>query len=406
LLKTGEAMKKRTMNRRDFLRSAALAAAGAVLHGCSPARTAEPALSPPIPTGTRTITPTSTRTATPRPSSTATRPSATATPTRTDLIQPAQVLYPARPLPDRFIGVYTSWWGGTPQEERDFIDDLVRRAPGLGATVLNLNFAWVALQPGETTFAFEHMQDLITRIKRGGMQCVLRVYGQMGEIQLWPEWLRPQLQDVYVCPGWFTEEVTNPTPWDEGYLQAFNGFLQHLGGWFREQADSVPDGYQISLGGIYGEMYLGCFTHYKDYEGEIRNLTRGGMAAVDAHYAALADVIPDLILMSEELRPVTDHAVDLGIRWMQRNNGAKDCLYPEWGDLVPFLKQYPSNAFILEDETGWSRWRLPVQARVDYLNQVVTQKGFRFQGVFLHSQDITEENRTGIAHLRDYLDGK
>jgi hypothetical protein len=392
-------MKKRKMDRRDFLRSAALVTAGAVLHGCSPARTGEPALSQPVPpTTTRPIAPTSTRTATPQPS-------ATATPTRTALVQPAQVLYPARPLADRFIGVYTSWWGGTQQEERDFIDDLVRRAPGLGATVLNLNFAWVALQPGETTFAFEHMQDLITRIKRAGMQCVLRVYGQMAEYQLWPEWLRPRLRDVYVCPGQFPAEVTNPTPWDAGYLQAFNVFLQHLGGWFRGQADSIPDGYQISLGGIYGEMYLGCFTHYKDYEGEIRNLTRGGMAAVDAHVAALADVIPDLILMSEELRPVTDHAVDLGIRWMQRNNGAKDCLYPEWGDLLPFLKQYPSNAFILEDETGWSRWKLPLQTRVDYLNQVVAQKGFRFQGVFLYSRDITEGNRAAMANLKDYLDG-
>ncbi|MGB7537954.1 MAG: hypothetical protein WBM17_05410 [Anaerolineales bacterium] len=393
-------MKKRKMDRRDVLRSAALVTAGAVMHGCSPARTGEPTLSQPVPpTTTRPITPVSTITATPMPT-------ATSTPTRTALVQPAQVLFPARPLPDRFIGVYTSWWGGTQQEERDFIDDLVRRAPGLGASVLNLNFAWVALQPAETAFTFEHMQDLITRIKRGGMQCVLRVYGQMAEFQLWPEWLRPRLQDVYVCPGLFPAEVTNPTPWDAGYLQAYGGFLQQLGGWFREQADSIPDGYQISLGGVYGEMYLGCFTHYENYEEEIQNLTRGGTAAVDAHHAALADVIPDLILMSEELRPVTDHAVDLGIRWMQRNNGAKDTLYPEWGDKLVFLSQCPSNAFILEDESGWSRWKLPLQTRVDYLNQVVTQKGFRFQGVFLHPQDIIEGNRTAMAHLRDYLGGK
>lgn len=362
------------MNRRDVLRLGAVTAAGAVLQGCLPA----------APTAAPTATP-------------------TATPTRTAMPQPASILYPARPLPDHFIGVYTSWWGGTKQEERDFIDDLVRRATDLGVSIINLNFAWIALQPEEASCDFEHMQDLITRIKRNGMQCVLRIYGQMGEIQLWPEWLRPEMKDIYKCPGLFTKEVTNPTPWDPGYQKAFFEFLQQLGGWFRERADSVPDGYQIALGGEYGDMYLGCYTHYEDWDEEQRNLADAGIAHVDAHHAALADVIPDLILLSEERKPVVDHAVELGIRWIQRNDGAKDILYPVWSDKIPLLKQYPSNSFILEDESGWSRWKLPLQTRVDYLNDIEAQKDFRFQGVFLNHQDITEENRSAISNLKEYL---
>jgi hypothetical protein len=388
-------MPKRNLNRRAFLRLGAITAAGAVLHGCSPAgkkEATQTASATPTASSTRTITPTTT-------------PTLTATPTRTALAQPAQVLYPARVLPDRFIGIYTSWWGGTKQEERDFIDDLVRRAPDFGVSVINLNFAWIGLQPEEATCDFDHMQDLITRIKRGGLQCVLRIYGQMGEIQLWPEWLRPRLQDVYKCPGMFTKEVVNPTPWDPGYQKAFADFLQRLGGWFRERAESVPDGYQIALGGEYGDMYLGCDTHYPSYEEEHKNLTNAGLAAVEAHHAALADVVPDLILLGEEEKPVVDRAVELGIRWIQRNDGAKEILYPPWNDHIPLLKQYPSNAFILEDESGWSHHQIPLQTRVDYLNLIEAQKKFRFQGVFIHSHDLAEENRAAIANLKKYLDG-
>jgi hypothetical protein len=387
-------MPKRNMNRRAFLRLGAVTAAGAVLHGCSPAgakQVAPTASGTPSASSTHAILPTATSTR-------------TATATRTALEQPARVLYPARVLPDRFIGVYTSWWGGTQQEERDFIDDLVRRAPGFGATVINLNFAWIALQPEEATYTFDHMQDLITRIKRSGMQCVLRIYGQMGEIQLWPEWLRPRWKVTYDCPGMFTKTVTNPTPWDPGYQKAFADFLMRLGGWFRERADSVPDGYQMALGGEYGDMYLGCYTHFQPYEEEQKNFTEAGIAAVDAHHAALADVIPDLILLSEEQTPVIDRAVALGIRWIQRNDGAKDILYPQWKDQIPTLKRYPSNAFILEDESGWSHHQLPLQTRVDYLHTIEKQKDFRFQGVFIHSHDIAEENRDAINNLRQYLD--
>jgi hypothetical protein len=390
----GVPLKNRSLNRRDFLRLGAISTAGAVLHACSPTgkkvavQTASPASTA---SSARTIAPTA-------------APTSTATPTRTALAQPTNVYYPARVLPDRFIGIYTSWWGGTKQEERDFIDDLVRRAPGLGATVINMNFAWIALQPEQTTCDFTHMQDLITRIKRGGMQCVLRIYGQMGGIQLWPEWLRPQLKDVYNCPGLYAAEVTNPTPWDAGYQKAFADFLLRLGAWFRERADSVPDGYQIALGGEYGDMYLGCDTHYPDHDQEQSNLTSGGIAAVNAHYAALADVIPDLILLGEEEISVVDRAVELGIRWIQRNDGAKEILYPPWNDHIPLLKLFPSNAFILEDESGWSHHQIPLQTRVDYLNQIEAQKEFRFQGVFIHSHDVAEENRGAIANLREYLD--
>ncbi len=369
-------MHKRGMNRREFLRLAAVTAAGAALPGCS------------------------------IPGDDPDNRAGTATPSRTALPRLPQVDYPAGVLPDRFIGIYTSWWGGTKEEERAFIDDLIRRASGLDVSVINLNFAWSALQPEETVCDFDHMQDLITRIKRGGMQCVLRVYGMMAEMQLWPEWLHPRLVDVYPCPGMYVKEVLNPTPWDSGYQEAFALFLQQLGAWFRQRAAAVPDGYQISLGGAYGEMYLGCYTHYEPYVQEQINLTNAGMAAVNAHHAALADVIPDLILMSEELVFVINRAVELGIHWIQRNEGARDTLYPRWNDKIPTLKLFPSSSFILEDEMGWSNYKLPLQSRVDLLREIQKQKDFRFQGIFLHSHDIMEANRAALTDLRAYLDGK
>jgi hypothetical protein len=366
----GRDIGERKLSRRDFLRLGAAAFAGAALSGCAGAVE-------------ETLDATSSAASLPVP-----------------------VRYPARPLPERFVGVYTSWWGGSRQEERDFIDDLVGRAPGLGVSVLNLNFAWITLQPEESTCDFEHMQDLVTRIKRGGMQCVLRVYGQMGEIQLWPEWLRPHLEHVYDCPGMFTASVTNPAPWDAGYQSAFGDFLQRLGRWFREQAESVPDAYQISLGGAYGEQYLGCYTHFTPYEEELRKYTVAGKAAVDAHAAVLGGVIPDLILMGCDLKPVIQHAMNLGVRWIQRNDGARDILYPPWDDKIPMLRRFPSGSFILEDESGWSHYQDPLQARVDLLNELESEKGFCFQGVFVHSKDVTEVNRSAFSNLRLYLDRK
>jgi len=328
---------------------------------------------------------------------------------------------PSRPLPSSFVGVFLPVNEMSGDAAVAYVREWANTASGYGIEVVNLMVNWKDFQPEETRYDFRTLQALIYEIKKAGMYAIVRIYANAGpNFTAWPSWLNPDMANTYFSGySWNGLPVTNPEPWDTGYLSHLGTFFQEMANFFYEEDTVYPDAVQITAGGEYGEMVLA--SHPQRATLDLDRLFDAENAHVDMSVSSLGSVTGDFVLMVNSLwegNPVVEdtvpnHAIARGIHWIQSNAGICNLIRQPYGPgNVALLKRHQDNTgIILEDESSsWTGAGSPcegldssIEGRLSLISALEAESGVGFNAATIAVTDLKESNRQGIEQLKIHL---
>jgi hypothetical protein len=319
-----------------------------------------------------------------------------------------------RPLPNKFVGVFLPVSPIAGSGQIDYVARTARTAQDFGLDAINLVVDWKDLQPSESSYDFAALHELIKAVRSNGLYCILRIYFNAGAAhQAAPGWFLPELRDYYLSGG-----MVNPLPWDANYQTALDRFLGAMAQWFSANGLAFPDAMQIAAGGEFGEQVLATYYPPEPYDDFFTKLIGAEKKHIDYHVQRLpiqnqGSILAEFIITVNSLHtdPVRDsefarYARDTmpGLRWIQTNAGVCSLRDQDYGpDNIDLLKQV-ATPLILED----SPFSCPVaeqsvESRLSIMQELETLNDFRFDAVTIDVSDLREENRAGIARLKQHV---
>lgn len=287
-----------------------------------------------------------------------------------------------------------------------------KTARSYGLQFVNLIVQWKDIEPKDDGFAFQTLGNFIKAVKKEGLQCILRIYFNGGSwIQSSPSWLFDQKKAAY----YWEEGYRQPVPWDQTYLEEITEFMLKFGLWLKDNPAYRPDGWQMSVGGIYGEEAILGYdwqaVFKNDYDAFYLKLMDAEKKHVNVH-AALSNLLSTIspILMVNHMYDgnpemndlLMQHAMNLKVGWFQSNSWSGELLDAWYGpyllEMLARHKDKDGNRFFLEDEYG-SKSSTPVSDRLIKIGQIESDFGIRFKAVSLSVDDLSAANRPAITSL-------
>lgn len=333
--------------------------------------------------------------------------------------------YPATPLATPSIGLFLT--ASPLDDKQDYIGRISQNAKDRHLTCINLIIHWNDIEPEDNHFQFEELSVLIKEIKSHDLQCILRVYFNANEfLQAAPDWLFDSGCEYYY-PGPFTQPrpYRQPLPWDPIYKAQVDEFLRNLSLYF-DESQIYPDAFQISAGGVFGGQWLnydwenyGDYTDYDDFLALLIEAEKWHVREFDEYFGDTMDLILMVnSLTSNESDPnfsaVLDNAYNLYYPWVQTNVNSQRLQLCGYGqNNIDLIKKYSdSMSIIIEEEAGYDSYSgddycpamdgEDISVRVDRIDNLESENGFRFKGITISPNDLTSPEAS-IEKLIDHL---
>jgi hypothetical protein len=315
--------------------------------------------------------------------------------------------YPAKGLPDIITGVFLH---GSPMESK--INEIKSLAPTISNKCLNtvnIIVFWNDIEPSNNSFEFEQLDNIIYEIKKNGLFCILRIYMNGGTFEtVAPDWFfqMAENEDIYCPNGDCTKK--QPLPWGNAYQTQLRELLQNLSDFFGDEAEAIPDGYQIAAGGPYGESHLDRYDDLYISDNKAKFI-KSIKYSSDLHHEFLSSLGIDLISMVNYMNGAEeylDYQVASGYSFFQLNaclGKIEKCNYgPIQIEMVePYINR--NMGLIIEDEEGYTGFPggdycgagLPpegIKARTNRLQNLEREYGVNVSGITIHKNDLDDQD--------------